>query len=208
MDPFLVGGALYLLFGGKGGGAPSKTAKRDAAGDGALLQVRANQPDAKKWLPFFQNQGATPMLADALCRWTGIESSGNPTKPSSKGELGLLQCMQTTALQAGGPYTLEDWTALGDKKTTNEEQARLGIKLYKWCWARAKRLITNAPDGILDSVWYAKLYHQRPRDVKTGQLHGPAIMMARELAENWKDDARKMHYLRSANVVAFGVPQP
>ena len=208
MDPLIIGGLALLLMGGRGGKGGSSAARTDAATDGAVLQARANQPSAAKWGVYFRNQGLPSLVADALVRWTGIESAGFPTRPSAIGELGLLQCQQATALQVGGPYNAAEWAALGSAATTNEEQTRLAIKLYQWCWKRAKRLITNPPDGLLDTVWYAKLYHQRPKDVKDGHLHGPAKMMARELAVSWRNDAQKMHYLRAANVVAFGVPAP
>jgi hypothetical protein len=39
-------------------------------------------------------------------------------------------------------------------------------------------------------------------------MHGQALLMSRDLKERWKGDAKKMHRLRAANVVAFGVSDP
>lgn len=211
MDPLLIGIVLLLLGSGKKGASssvPSKTTRTDPATDGAVLLARANQPAAKKWAIIFRSQDQPALVADALARWAGIESSGNPLEISSKGERGLFQCMQATALQAAGPYTYQEWEALSAKTTTSEEQARLAIKLYRWCWTKAKKLIANAPTAALDTIWYAKLFHQFPKDVKEAKLHGPATLMARELATAWKADNAKSHRLRAANVVAFGVPNP
>jgi soluble lytic murein transglycosylase-like protein len=209
MDPILLAaGAAALLFGGKKAAKGAKPAAlEDAATDGAVLESRANQPNARKWSAIFRSQDAPPMLADALARWAGIESGGNPLAQSSLGERGLLQCSEATALQ-GGVYTHQEWESLKDPRTSAEEHARLGLKLFRASWSRAKKYVENAPSGAVDQVFYAKLYHQYPADVKRAALHGPALLMARALKEQWKGRPKSLHRLRAANVVAFGTFNP
>lgn len=206
--------AVLALLWGKGksasGKKPSGTDARPAdaaADDGAKLVARATQPATERWVTLFQQQDVPPELARALARWAGIESSGNPLAVSSKGERGLLQCTKTTALTEGA-LTSAEWEAMANPSTTGEEHARIAYKLANWLWQRARKLIANAPDDYISAAWYAKLYHQRPVDVRDGKLHGPALLMSRELAERWKNDRKKMHRLRAANVVAFGVSDP
>jgi hypothetical protein len=195
---------------GSGGKKPSGSDARTsskAADDGAKLLARANQPATERWVTLFQQQDVPAELARALARWAGIESSGDPHAVSSKGERGLLQVTKTTALTEGALSSAE-WDQLGNPSTTNEEHARIAYKLANWLWQRAKKHVANAPEDYISAAWYAKLYHQRPVDVRDGKMHGPALLMARELAERWKSDAKKMHRLRAANVVAFGMPEP
>jgi len=208
----IIGGALLLfsLFKGKGGGARAAETKRTAADDGQALVARADQQSAKPWATLFKSQDAPPLLADALARWVGIESSGNATKPSPLGERGPMQIgAQTFArMKKDGVYTDADWDKLISPATPLEEQARLAYKFTTWLWARAKRYVKNPPNDYISAIWYSKLYHQRPVDVRDGGMHGPAGLMALELADRWKTDANKMHRLRAANVVAWGTPEP
>ena len=196
--------ALFLF-----GGKSAKGSSSSSADDGDALMRRAEQKAALDWIPFFRNEGAPEDYAEALARWAGIESSGNPLEVSSEGERGLLQLTRTT--QQRGALTETEWNALISKSTTNQQHAHMAMELANWLWHQADALITDAPDPVadpVDGVWYAKLYHQRPVDVRDGHLHGRALPMARELAERWKNDPQKLHYLRAANVVAFGVPNP
>ena len=208
MDPLLIGAAFLLLGdkGGGGGGGKGGSSSTAPATDGVVLAARA--ATGAKWRAVFISQDQPPIVADALARWAGIESGGNPLNASKLGERGLFQCLQSTALQANGPYTAADWSALGDKRTTGETHAALAIKLYRWCWTRASKYVSNPPTNAIDKVWYAKLYHQRPTMVSTAKMHGPAIPMARSMAMTWKGTDFKMHYLRAANVVAFGTYKP
>src|SRR5262245_53431270 len=99
----LIIAALLLLGGSKAARAalaPAATKQKkaaDALDRIAGLQARANQASAKAWIPDLIAAGASPELAEALSRWIGIESSGNPSKPSSAGEYGLLQILPSTA---------------------------------------------------------------------------------------------------------------
>jgi hypothetical protein len=192
--------------GSKPSGSDARTSSK-AADDGAKLQARAAPSAGDKWYTLFVQQDVPQELARALVRWAGIESSGNPLAVSKKGERGLLQVTKTTALTEGA-LTSAEWDALGNASTTGEEHARIAYKLANWLWQRAKKHVANAPEDYISAVWYAKLYHQRPVDVRDGKMHGPALLMSRELAERWKNDAKKMHRLRAANVVAFGVSEP
>lgn len=205
-DDLLIGLALWLLGkGGKGSSAPAET-KRVAADDGQKLVARATQDATKKWVALFQQADVPQLLAEALARWAGIESSGNPTAVSSLGERGLLQLGK--AMQSDGALSQAEYDKLIAPGTTNEEHARLAYKLANWITQRALKHVKNPPTDYISAVWYAKLYHQWPVDVRDGGMHGPAALMARELADRWKADAKRMHRLRAANVVAWGTPEP
>lgn len=209
---------LILLAGRKVFAAsPDKTGNID----GEKLIARANQPTALAWVPIFHSahiqvkghpEELSNELAQAYARWAGIESSGIPTKPSRLDERGLFQ----VGPKLGGPATVppppafeqSDWVALSDPDTTQEQHADMAIHYVDWLYGRALKYIADPPTDPIDQTWYAKLYHQRPADLKDGKLHGPAVPMARELAKRWSNDAKAMHRLRAANVVAFGVYNP
>lgn len=208
--------ALLLLGRSKGGGSSSSSSssaaaetKPAAADDGLKLVARADQASAKKWVPLFVQQDVPPGAADALARWAGIESSGNPLIPSKLDERGLLQVgpAMFKDLKADKIFTDADWDKLISPATNSEEHARMAHQFANWLWKRAYRYIKNPPTDYISALWYAKLYHQRPVDVRDGGMHGPAALMARELADRWKSDAKKMHRLRAANVVAWGTPE-
>ncbi len=192
----------------KGKGARAAETRQKAADDGQALAARANQKSAQPWVALFKAQDVPTQLAEALARWAGIESSGNPLIVSSLGERGLLQLgpAMFKDVRAAGVLTDADWIALSSPATKNEEHARLNYKLANWLWQRALRFVKNPPKDFISGVWYAKLYHQRPVDVRDGGMHGDAFQMARELADRWKSDPKKMHRLRAANVVAWGSP--
>lgn len=201
---------LWWLMNRKGGGGGGKLPPEtpsNAVDDGIKLQARANQAQAAAWHPILMSQDATDSQAGALTRWIGIESSGDATIVSSLGERGLLQIGK--AMQSDGALTDAEFEALSSPATTKEEHARMAMKLLRWLVQRVSKHVGNFPtDGAPDQIWYAKLYHQRPVDVRDGKLHGPAQPMARELAQRWAKDPKKMHLLRAANVVAFGVAAP
>lgn len=192
--------ALVFLL-GKGKGVAGKSSPQKDAD----LVKRANQAQAKAWVPILVGIGTPQMLAEATARWFGIESSGNPLAMSSGGERGLAQITRTSALTEGALTTAE-WEAMTNPKTTKQEHARIGVKVIDWCWTRAKKYVANPTGNAMDAIFYAKLYHQRPVDVRDGQLHGPALLMSRELEERWRNDPVKLHYLHAANVITFGVP--
>jgi hypothetical protein len=145
-------------------------------------------------------------LAGALARWAGIESSGNPTAVSSLGERGLMQAGPQSVDE--GALSPDQWDALINPDTGPSTHAGIAMHYVDWLYGRAARYIKAPPTGALDQLWYAKLYHQRPVDVRDGKMHGPAIPMARELARRWARDPKAMHRLRAANVVAWGTPTP
>lgn len=209
---------LILLGGRKAFAAVSQKTIDD---DGAKLMARANQPTALAWVPVFmsahvQAKGApvhiTEALAQAYARWAGIESSGNALANSRIDERGLMQ----VGPLLGGPATQppppafeqSDWVALTDPETSHERQADMAIHYVDWLYGRALKYIANPSSDPIDQVWYAKLYHQRPVDLRDGKMGGPAREMARTLAKRWAGDSKAMHRLRAANVVAFGVPNP
>ena len=219
MDEILIPLVLLLLGGKKRTGnvrAGDPSVKRayddktapdvDAEGDGLALLARAEQEDATKWAALFADRPVSPLTALALARWAGIESSGNARVISSLDERGLMQAGPQTVEEGG--MSAADWARLTDPTTTNKEHVDISARYVDWLWQRAAQHIHDPPQDPIDQVWYAKLYHQWPVDVRDGRMHGPAVEMARELAERWKDDAKRMHRLRAANVVAFGDPTP
>lgn len=202
----LIGVVLLFLFGSK---KASAAGKGNASTDGDDLVRRANQQAALDWVPLFENEGAPADYADALARWAGLESTGNPRAISTVGERGLFQL--GAADQKEGALTDTEWAALIAKSTTNQQHAHMAMRQANWLWHRADPKLTDPPDPVTDpisGIWYAYLEQQRPVDVRDGKLHGAALPMARELAVRWANDAGKMHRLRAANVVAFGVPTP
>lgn len=216
---FLLGGGALLASGRVRAGTP--TVKRapgadayddtatpdvDAQGDGLALLARAEQKAASDWAVLFMDHPVSPLTAQALARWSGIESSGNARAVSSLDERGLLQAGPQTVSEGG--MTQADWDRIVAPTTSNKENAGIMVRYADWLWKRAATHIADAPKDPVDQIWYAKLYHQWPVDVRDGGFHGPAIDMARELALRWKDDAKRMHRLRAANVVAFGDPTP
>jgi hypothetical protein len=209
MDLGLLAIAYFLLAGKGGKTVPGKS----TAGDSYVK--RANQKQALDWIPYFRSQDMSPAMAEGLARWAGIESSGNPlalsnTKGSAKrpgGERGLLQCTGTTS---EGIYSDAEWRAMQAPATRKEEHARLAVKLYRAMLKRARSMVSNfpVPSSVTDDLWYAKMWHARPKDFTDAKLHGPALPMARDLALRWADDPAKMGRLYSANVIAFGKAAP
>jgi hypothetical protein len=186
--------------------APASPAKTIEAADRiAGLVARATQIPAQLWVPNFEREGVGNILASGLARWIGIESSGNPLAVSSLGERGLLQCTPETAKLV---FSTDEWNSLNSPTTLRSVQARLALKQYRWHWARARTYIDDPPgdDAIPDQLWYAKLHHERPADLSgaSPKLHGPAQLMARELAVRWRLNAQSLLRLAAANVVAWG----
>ena len=198
----VIGALLLLLVTAKKAGAATPAKAADAISRIAGLQSRANQEQAQGWIPDFEHAGASEDLAHVLARWTGIESSGDPSKPSKLGERGLLQIMPSTAKTAIGPG---DWQSLTDPGTTRAEQARIALKQYHYHRDAAKKYVKDWPgDDTLDAVFYAKLHHQRPKDLSDAKLAGTAAKNSRMLATKWKNDPAALLRLATANVVAWG----
>lgn len=214
----LLLGLLWLLSRGKkspaaAAAAPGKGAPENpviAASDAGKLMARANQQPAQKWVTIFQSAGMTEPESRALARWAGIESSGNPLAISPGGERGLLQVSRTTALVENA-ITEKEWNDIAAKATPSSQHAAIGAKLVAWLYNRAAKHVQNVPpvDDVLGKLWLAKLYHQRPVDVRDAGIVGPDMKeAARALAFKWATDAKKMHYLRAANIIAWGTPEP
>jgi hypothetical protein len=187
----------------------------DPGADGAALVKRANQQQAQGWVADFTSDLGhviSPETAKALARWAGIESSGNPTAKSRLDERGLLQAGPSSVSE--GLLTQGEWAALVDPKTSRAAHAALAIKYADGLAKKALTYVLPAADPI-DLLWYAKLWHQRPVDVRdvvgplTHQLStSNARTIAQALASTWTTDPKAMHRLRAANVVAFGTPNP
>lgn len=207
-----LGVIAMLLLGGSKALASSTGAKPGPGGhpnpdtDGANLVKRANQAAATAWVAWFLKHPTTPMVAAALARWAGIESSGNALAHSRLNERGLMQAGAQTVAEGG--LTPVEWDALIDPKTSKQEQADMAVGYVDWLYRMASHHIQNPPSDPVDQVWYAKLYHQRPVDVRDEGMEGDAVTMARLLAIRWANDPKAMHRLRAANVVAWGTPTP
>lgn len=213
LETLAVGVGLYFLFGGgksKAATAAEKAAVRNSV-DGELLK-RANQAGARDpWFVIFTEDSHPPLdhdIAAAVCRWIGIESSGNPLDVSSSGERGLVQITKTSALTEGA-LTQAEWDAMISPTTSPQEHARIAWKIIEWCWDRAKKYVAGgkAKDAI-DQLWYAKMYHQRPVDVRDGKMTGDAAADSRRLEQTWAGDTQRIHYLHAANVVAWNSVLP
>lgn len=203
----LIIGALLLLAGRKAGAMPAAVIKAsDAIKRVAGLVPRANQESAHAWIPDLIAAGASPALAEMLARWIGIESSGNPTKASSKGEYGLLQLMPSSVKDAG--FTPLEWAELKNPTTTRAEQARLALKQFAHHQARAQKAVGKGWPGNAagESVFYAKLHHARPVDLKAIPLTGNARADANALAAKWKNDPAALVRLAAAKVITWGAP--
>lgn len=194
-----------LLLGGKKAAPNGRSSEEEAAADGAALVRRA--ANGSRWASLFRAAGVDERTAEALARWAGIESSGNPLAVSRLGERGLLQSMESTALR-GRIYSAGEWFALSDPATSETTHAELAIKLFRAMWSKARSRVKEPPTDPIDQVFYAKLWHQWPKDFTTEKMHGPALPMAAELARRWANKPKSTHRLRAAAVVAFGVPEP
>lgn len=181
----------------------------DPKKDGDALMKRANQAGAASWAVTFASvpdHPISPLAAAALARWAGIESSGKATNTSRLNERGLMQAGPTSV--AEGELTPEEWAALTDQKTTKAQHAAIAIKYVDALAKKAFTYVARPPVDPVEIIWYAKLWHQRPVDVRDAGLTGDAIADAGMLAQKWAGDNKALHRLRAANVVAFGTPTP
>lgn len=168
------------------------------------LIARANQTQALSWEAMFGDATGNPDVAAAEARWAGIESSGNPHATSELGEYGLMQFPRDAVGQK--ILTQAEWDALHDPNTRPETHAALNARYVAQLSTRAAKYVKDYPADPVDRVWYAKLWHAYPKDVKEGKLHGPARAMARELLA--KSTGKKLHRVLAANIIAFGIPTP
>jgi hypothetical protein len=209
-DPVtLIALALLLLGGKKKPGAAAAAGPTGpvtatwAADDGAKLLARANQKAALTWAPIFIDAGATTGEAQAMARWAGLESSGNP-RPTGGNGGGLMQVGK--GFVDMGAMSPSEYAKLQAPGTSNKEQAVLALKYVHWCWERAKQYVSAPPTNPVDQIWYAYLYHMRPVDVRDSGMHGEAGPMAAALYPIWSVDKAPLHRLHAANVVAFDNP--
>jgi hypothetical protein len=175
----------------------------------AALLKRANQAAAAAWAVTFASvpdHPISPLTAAALARWAGIESSGKATNASRLNERGLLQAGPQTVDEGG--LTQSEFDALIAASTSRAQHAALAIKYADWLAKKAFTYVARPPVDPVEIIWYAKLWHQRPVDVRDNGLTGDAIADARMLALKWAADPKAMHRLRAANVVAWGTPTP
>jgi hypothetical protein len=196
-----VGWMLYQLTKPSPAQVKATVAKVDAK-----LLARANQPAAQGWFGVLtQADGLDlpPDIAEAVCRWFGLESSGDPLAVSTAGERTLAQITKTSALTEGA-LTQAEWDGSINPALSPHNQAALGWKVIEWCWARAKKYIPGgqAHDAI-DQLWYAKMYHQRPVDVRDGKMTGFAMDDSHRLEQQWANDPTQLHGLHAADVVAW-----
>lgn len=216
VDPIALAALAFLFLGKRGGAAgassPGAAAAADnsapdpawANQDGAKLLARANQHQALSWAPIFMDAGATPAEAQALARWAGLESSGNP-RPNPPGNGGGLMQVGKGFVDMG-VLTPAEYAKLTAPGTSNKEQAVYAIKYVHALWKLASKYVAQPPANPVDQVWYAYLYHMRPVDVRDGNLHGEAGPMALALYPVWSVAKAPLHRLHAANVVAFDHP--
>jgi hypothetical protein len=205
----LLAGRKALASTKPGAAPPPPKPPLDPKADGAALMKRANQAAAAAWAVTFASvpdHPISPLSAAALARWAGIESSGKATNASRLNERGLLQAGPQTVEEGG--LTAPEFDALIAPSTSKAQHAALAIKYADWLAKKAFTYVARPPVDPVEILWYAKLWHQRPVDVRDGGLTGDAIADARMLAQKWAADPKAMHRLRAANVVAWGTPTP
>jgi hypothetical protein len=170
------------------------------------LVTRATQSRAMAWSPYFIDVGEIPAVADALSRWGGIESSGQP-QTSRLNERGLLQVGPQTVSEGG--MSQADWDALSDPDLLPNEQARISSQYWRWLYSRAATHLAQVTIDPIDQVWFAYQYHQRPKDfTQWGPLPGnaaqaSAYLLARAHTNN---DTQLAKRTTASNVVAWGTP--
>lgn len=207
-DPVSLLVLALLFLKGKGGGGDAKgVLARERIPSAADLVGRATQSRARAWAPYFADVGETPAVSDALSRWAGLESGGDPTIISSLGERGLLQVGKQT--QSEGGIDGKDWAALASNDTLPNEHARIASGYWRWLYSRARaHLARDAADGT-DQVWFAYQYHQRPKDfTQWGPLPNDAASASAYLLgrAHLNNDEQLAKRVKASNVVAFGTP--
>ena len=195
---------LWLLLSGKKSNAPTG----GGAGKDADLLRRANQSRAREWIPILVYDLDEPQAeAEAEARWFGIESGGDPSATSSQGERGLTQITKTSALTEGA-LSQKEWDALADVTTSPQDDAVIALKVIDWTFKRASKYIAHPPTDPIERIFYAKLYHQSPVDVRDAKLTGDAHADSASLEKLWANDPKKLHYLHAANAIAWNSLTP
>jgi hypothetical protein len=200
-DPIVTAFLAILLSRKSKGGTTNVTISSPSQ-----LVTRATQSRAMAWAPYFVDVGEIPAVADALARWGGIESSGEP-QTSRLNERGLLQVGPQTVSEGG--ISQDDWDALADANLLPNEQVRISAHYWRWLFLRAASHLSSPPTDPIDQVWFAYQYHQRPKDfTQWGPLPGnaaqaSAYLLARAHTNN---DAQLEKRTTASNVVAWGTP--
>ena len=214
MDPLSLFIIAVIL--GSGGGSDDDS---ESAGKGLVsrthiatpgeLVARATQHSAMAWSPFFVDVGELPAVADALARWAGLESGGDPTIESVLGERGLLQAGKQTVGEGG--MSQADWDIYDSPGTMPNQVARISTAYATWLFNRAAKHLTGDLSGMIptDRVWFAYQYHQRPKDftqwgpVPNTAAAASAYLLGRAHLNN---DAQLVKRVTASNVVAWGTP--
>ena len=211
IDPILIGLGLAFLLSRKGkqSGDGSGAHLRESISSPSEFVNRATQARAMAWSPYFIDVGEIPSVADALSRWSGIESGGDPLAISVLNERGLLQVGPQTMSEGG--ISQADWDALTNPDTLPNTQAVIASHYWRWLLTRAATHLPSLPpdNDPAGQVWFAYQYHQRPKDfTQWGQLpsnaaQASAYLMARGHLNN---DAELIKRVTASNVVAWGLP--
>lgn len=147
---------------------------RDPEKDAQALHKRANQKEAGAWAVTFADipgHPLSPLTAAALARWAGIESSGKATTRSRLDERGLMQAGPASVTD--GELTPDEFAQLINPQTTRAQHAALAVKYVDALANKAMTYVANPPKDPVDLLWYAKLWHQRPVDVRDAGIVGP-----------------------------------
>lgn len=191
-----------LLLGGKGG---KRMGSKSSVSSPAELLSRATQPRAMAWAPYFVDVGETPAVSDALARWAGIESGGDPRAVSSLNERGLLQVGPQT--QSEGGISADDWRELVNSDTLPNTDARIASHYWRWLLGRATKHLPSVPMDGTNAVWFAYAYHQRPKDfTEWGTLPPNAAAASAYLLQHAAGNPQLTKRVTANNVVAFGTP--
>lgn len=211
LDPITIAVLAILFMGGKSA-APSDAkglVSRDHVASPIELVTRATQARAMAWAPDFIDVGETPAVADALSRWAGLESGGDPTAVSRLGERGLLQAGTQTVGEGG--MTQADWDDYAQAGQLPNQVARISVSYATWLFKRAASHLGPIPPNMdpTDMIWFAYQYHQRPKDfTQWGPLPANAAAASAYLLgrAHLNNDAALAKRVAASNVVAFGTP--
>lgn len=175
--------------------------KAGGGGDTGRFIARANQPGATAWIPALMRAGAPQGLAEGIARWIGLESGGNPIAKSKLNEVGLLQIMPTTARAV---FTPAEYAALSNPRTDRETHARLALKQFSY---HRKRAGLTDRATIPDQLFYSKVHHAYPRDLKIfGGQRPPVATIAPYMVSHAAGPNQKARAAAATVVAANALP--
>lgn len=200
---------LALLFLGRGGSSSKGGTMPNHLTTPEEFIKRATGARAAAWAPYFVDVGESPAVADALARWAGIESGGDPAAISSLDERGLLQAGKQTVSEGG--MSQADWDDYARADTLPNTVARISVDYATWLFKRAAGHLPPIPPNMAptDRVWFAYQYHQRPADfTQWGQLPNNAAGAAAYLLgrAHLNNDPWLAKRVSASDVVAWGTP--